>query len=447
MPNQFDFDGRGPSTAALVASGLSFVLVCVLVGWLLLEKSQGKLDPRVEVTAVLTSVGDGLPPKSDVKFRGVLVGAVRDVIPAAGDAPNVVHLDLKPARAQGIPKTVTARIVPSNAFAVSSVQLVDNGPAPVLRSGDVIAEDQTLPTQLFQNTLARLRELVTATARPDNGHTLGLFRLLADATAGQGPALNSAAQGLNRIVAEMNELSAEDDAPATLHTWESAVAALRDTAPELLDSLHHAVIPMRTIAEKQAALHDLLTGAQHTVGTMRTAMDHHTDELVAIGTQMTPVVGVLADSAGKFPAIAVGINNVVNNFFDELWTRTGSSSASASSWWSHWLRCGFIPAATARCTGSCAGPAARPLPRRPRWSTRTASRIPAATLPRRASPFPRPPTPQTRCCSLLPGLPPLSRHSSRAVHRDGPPQAAGVAGRLSRRVLLAHLDHPGHPAP
>lgn len=324
MPNQFDFDGRGPSTAALVASGLSFVLVCVLVGWLLLEKSQGKLDPRVEVTAVLTSVGDGLPPKSDVKFRGVLVGAVRDVIPAAGDAPNVVHLDLKPARAQGIPKTVTARIVPSNAFAVSSVQLVDNGPAPVLRSGDVIAEDQTLPTQLFQNTLARLRELVTATARPDNGHTLGLFRLLADATAGQGPALNSAAQGLNRIVAEMNELSAEDDAPATLHTWESAVAALRDTAPELLDSLHHAVIPMRTIAEKQAALADLLTGAQHTVGTMRTAMDHHTDELVAIGTQMTPVVGVLADSAGKFPAIAVGINNVVNNFFDELWTRTGS---------------------------------------------------------------------------------------------------------------------------
>nr|CRL81001.1 Mce family protein Mce5A [Mycolicibacter nonchromogenicus] len=81
---------------------------------------------------------------------------------------------------------------------------------------------------------------------------------------------------------------------------------------------------MRTIAEKQAALHDLLTGAQHTVGTMRTAVDHDTDELVAIGTQMTPVVGVLADSAGKFPAIAVGINNVVNNFFDELWTRTGT---------------------------------------------------------------------------------------------------------------------------
>ncbi|MCV7383434.1 MlaD family protein [Mycolicibacter longobardus] len=324
MPNRFDFDGRGPSTPALVASGIAFALVCVLTGWLLVEKSQGKLDPRVQVTAVLRSVGDGLPPKSDVKFRGVLVGMVRDVIPAEGDAPNVVHIDLKPQRAQGIPNTVTARIVPSNAFAVSSVQLVDNGPASVLRSGDIITEDQTLATQLFQNTLAKLRELITAVTRPGNDQTLGMIRVLADATAGQGPALSSAAQGLNRIVAEMNDLSIEDGAPSTLGTWESAIAALRGTAPELLDSLHNAVVPMRTVAEKQAALHNLLTGAQNTVGTVRTAMDNHTDELVAIGTQLTPVVGVLADSSGKFPAIALGIDNVVNTFFDELWTRTGT---------------------------------------------------------------------------------------------------------------------------
>lgn len=324
MPNRFDFDGRGPSTPALVASGIAFALVCVLTGWLLVEKSQGKLDPRVQVTAVLRSVGDGLPPKSDVKFRGVLVGMVRDVIPAEGDAPNVVHIDLKPQRAHGIPNTVTARIVPSNAFAVSSVQLVDNGPASVLRSGDIITEDQTLATQLFQNTLAKLRELITAVTRPGNDQTLGLIRVLADATAGQGPALSSAAQGLNRIVAEMNDLSVEDGAPSTLGTWESAIAALRGTAPELLNSLHNAVVPMRTVAEKQAALHNLLTGAQNTVGTVRTAMDNHTDEMVAIGTQLTPVVGVLADSSGKFPAIALGIDNVVNTFFDELWTRTGT---------------------------------------------------------------------------------------------------------------------------
>lgn len=324
MAHQFEFDGRGPSTATLVATGLAFLMVCALLGWLLVAKSQGRLDPRVQVTVLLSSVGDGLPHKSDVKFRGVLVGVVRAVTPATADHRNIVQLDIKPERARGIPSTVTARIVPSNAFAVSSVQLVDNGPATPLRGGAVIAEDTTLPTQLFQTTLIKLRDLVAAVSRPGNDQTLGLIRMLADATAGQGPALSSAAQGLNRIVAEMNELSADETGPPVLHTWESAIAALRGTAPELLDSLRGAVVPMQTVAEKQAALHDLLTGAHGTVDTVRTAMDNHTDEIVAMSTGLTPVVGVLADSSAKFPAIALGIHNVVNTFFDELWTRTGS---------------------------------------------------------------------------------------------------------------------------
>ncbi|MEZ0362379.1 MCE family protein [Mycobacterium sp. pUA109] len=327
MARQFEFDGRGLSTPKLLAMGAAFLLVCALLGWLLLAKSQGKLDPRVQVTALLSSVGDGLPRKSDVKFRGVLVGAVREVTPAMNNQPNVVELDIKPGRARGIPNTVTARIVPSNAFAVSTVQLVDHGPAAPLRSGNVIAEDTTLPTQLFQTTLIKLRELVAAVTRPGNDQTLGLIRVLADATAGQGPALDSAAQGLNRIVAEMNDLSAEQTGPPTLKTWESAIAALRGTAPELLDSLHSAVVPMQTVAEKQVALQNLLTGAHGTVGTVRTAMDNHTDQLLAISTQLTPVVGVLTDSSAKFPAIALGLNNLVNTFFDELWTRTGNKLA------------------------------------------------------------------------------------------------------------------------
>ncbi|CAM3098758.1 hypothetical protein BST27_16110 [Mycobacterium intermedium] len=324
MPNKFDLDGRGPSMPMLRVTGTAFLLVCVLVGYLLLAKSQGRLDGRVAVTAVLSTVGDGLPPKSDVKFRGVLVGAVRDVTPATGGGANRVHIDIDPARAQGIPNSVTARIVPSNAFAVSSVQLVDNGPASPIRPGATIAEDHTLPTQLFQTTLAKLRDVVAAVGRPGGDHTLGLMRALADATAGKGPALTSAAAGLNRIATELNRLNTETDELPTLATWESAIDALRGSAPDLVDALHNAVVPMRTIAEKQTALEGLLTGAQHTVGTVDTGLNNHADQLLAITTQLTPVVGVLADHSAKFPAIALGINNVVDKFFDELWTRTGT---------------------------------------------------------------------------------------------------------------------------
>ncbi|BBZ66321.1 hypothetical protein MINS_17500 [Mycolicibacterium insubricum] len=322
MPNPFELDGRGPSERALTISCVMFLVVTVIAGAVMFAKSTGSLDERVQITAHLPSVGDGLPPKSDVKYHGVLVGAVRSVTPALGGGDNVVDIDLRPDQVANIANTVTARIVPGNAFAVSTVQLVDNGVGPAIRAGDVIRQDTTLPTQLFQTTLAKVRELVAAVGRPETDHTLGILRAIADATAGKGPELTSAAQGLNRIVTEMNDLRTDDSGPPTLTTWNSALDALGQTAPELLDSLQNAVKPMRTIAEQNAALTNLLTGANHTVGTLDTAIDNHIDQLVGITTDLTPVIGVLADRSGKFPAVAVGINNVVNGFFDEMWTRT-----------------------------------------------------------------------------------------------------------------------------
>lgn len=327
MGNEFELDGRGPSTRLLVVTGAVFLVVCVLATQLLLAKSRGDLDEKVTVTALLGSVGDGLPEKSDVKFRGVLVGMVRGVTPARRDAPNIVRIELKPGYAQGIPNTVTARIVPSNAFAVSSVQLVDNGSAPAIAEGARIAEDRTLPTQLFQSTLVKVRELLHAVGRPGTDQTLGLIRTLSDATAGKGATLTSTIDGLNHVVDEMERLSVDDSGPATLRTWEQAIGTLNATAPDLVDALHSTVAPMRTVAERQADLANLLTGANATTGTFDTAMDNHTDQLVDIGAQLTPVVGVLADDAPEFPAIMLRLNGLVDKFFRELWTRTGDKLA------------------------------------------------------------------------------------------------------------------------
>ncbi|MFF2554031.1 MlaD family protein [Nocardia sp. NPDC058058] len=327
MGNDFELDGRGPSTGPLIGIGVLFLVVCALSTHLLLAKSNGSLDRKVSVIAELSSVGDGLPEKSDVKFRGLLVGAVHAVTPARPGAPNIVHIDLKPQYASGIPNTVTARIVPSNAFAVSAVQLVDHGPAAPLTPGDRIGEDHTLPTQLFQSTLARVRELLGAIGRPGADRTLGLIRTLADATAGKGATLTATVDGINRLVEEMNRLSTEDTGPATLHTWEQAIGTLGDTAPELVDALHSTVAPMRTIAERGPDLTNLLLGADNTMATTGTALDHHLDQLIDITTQLTPVVGVLADGADEYPAVMLRLNNVIDKFFGELWTRTGDKLA------------------------------------------------------------------------------------------------------------------------
>ena len=129
---------------------MALLAVVALATATLLVKSTGRLDPYVRVVADLVNVGDGLPQRSDVKYHGVLVGMVDSVTPAADGNPNFVHIDLKPEYAQSIPSGVTARVVPSNVFAVSSVQLVDRGAGPAIRAGAKIREDTELPTVLFQ---------------------------------------------------------------------------------------------------------------------------------------------------------------------------------------------------------------------------------------------------------------------------------------------------------
>jgi virulence factor Mce-like protein len=320
MPNSFDLETRGPSNARLFVVGLVFLVIAATTVTLLIAKSRGALDSFVRVTAELVNVGDGLPVKSDVKFRGALVGFVSEVVPAQAGRPNVVGLNLKPQYAAGIPDTVTARVVPSNVFAVSSVQLVDNGKtAPALRGGAVIHEDQTLPTVLFQTTLNRFRQVLAAIGREPNPDSIGWLTALGEATSGRGDRLQHAGHQLSEIVTQLNTVVTGDPGPSTISALTAATTGLRDTAPELLDALDTAVQPMRTLAEKRAALSNFLSAGTGTVRTLGDAFDNQTDRLINITTQLTPVVGVLADDAGNIHTILANAQDLINKVMDHAW--------------------------------------------------------------------------------------------------------------------------------
>lgn len=310
----------GASTARTYIVGVIFLLIVAGTVTLLIAKSRGALDPFVRVRAELVNVGDGLPQKSDVKFRGVLVGFVDSVQPAQAGQANVVKLNIKPQYASGIPDTVTARVVPSNVFAVSSVQLVDNGEsAHPLRGGDIIQEDQTLPTVLFQTTLQKFREVLAAIARDPNELGVGWLTALGDATSGRGDRLEDAGRDLNEIVKQLNTVVAAEPGPSTISALSAATAGLRDSAPDLLDALDSAVKPMRTLAEKQVELHDLLASAAGTVGTLGDSFENQADRLINMTTQLTPVLGTLADHGGNIHLILNNAQRVVMKFVDEAW--------------------------------------------------------------------------------------------------------------------------------
>jgi virulence factor Mce-like protein len=319
MPNSFELDGRGPSDRQLLACGLAVIVVSALLTVGMLIKSTGRLNDYVRVVADLVNVGDGLPQKSDVKYHGVLVGMVDGVDPAANGKPNQVHIDLKPEYASSIPAAVTARVVPSNVFAVSSVQLIGNGSGATIRAGEHIPEDTQLPTVLFETTVSKLRDVLAATGRGREDRSVGILAALGAATDHRRvPLLNAGAQ-LNRLLDQLNSIVSTDSGPSTITALVDATRGLQQTAPDLLDALHQLVEPMRTFAETRGQLTSLLAGADHTIGTTRESLNNHIDQLIHITGDLAPPLGVLSMKSGNFVPGVTKLDNLAKKFMDEVW--------------------------------------------------------------------------------------------------------------------------------
>jgi phospholipid/cholesterol/gamma-HCH transport system substrate-binding protein len=319
MPNSFELDGRGPSDHQLFGIGIAVVVVSALVTTAMLVKSTGRLNDYVRVVADLVNVGDGLPQKSDVKYHGVLVGMVNGVVPAAHGKPNYVHIDLNEDYAKSIPASVTARVVPSNVFAVSSVQLVGNGSGAKIRNGAHISEDKRLPTVLFQTTVSKLRDLLAAAGRGRDDRSVGILAALGAATDHRRVSLLNAGAQLNRLLDQLNSIVSTDAGPSTVSALLDATTGLAQTAPDLLDALHQAVEPMQTFAETRGQLTSLVSGADYTVGTTRQSFDNHIDQLIKITTDFTPVLGILAQKSNNFVPAVVKLDNLANQFMEQVW--------------------------------------------------------------------------------------------------------------------------------
>lgn len=319
MANSFETDGRGLSDRQLLGCGIAVLLVASLVTGILLVKATGRLDSFVRVVAALVNVGDGLPQRSDVKYHGVLVGMVNGVTPAAHGDPNFVEIDLKPEYASSIPASVTARVVPSNVFAVSSVQLVDRGPGPAIQPGAHIPEDAELPTVLFQTTISKLRDILAATGRGREDKTVGILAAVNAATENRRTELLTGGAQLSRLIDELDTIVTTEPGPSTVSALIDATEGLQQTAPDLVDALHKAVQPMRTLVEQRSQLTSLIDGGVNTMGTTYTALNNHADRLVKITGELTPVVGQLADISPHWVPAFVKLNQLADKFFDEVW--------------------------------------------------------------------------------------------------------------------------------
>ena len=310
----FEPDGRGPSALRLLLSGVCFLVVVAGIATAMVAVSRGAFRRTVPITAVLADVGDGLPAKSDVKYLGVRVGLVTGVAPAPEPGMNYVHIRLDPQYSGQIPRSVTARVVPSNVFAVPSIQLLYNGSAPAVTGNALIRQDHSQETVRLQTSLDQLRRILDAVGRDRTDTAVGMLETLAEATSGRGASLADAGAQLRRIVVELNKVVSVQVAPSTLDALSTSLREVQASAPELLDTLHHTIGPMLTVAREREQLTDLLTGGVHTFDTVGDALGHNTDRLISITTHLSPALDVLGDGASHFPQISSSVIRMSGKF-------------------------------------------------------------------------------------------------------------------------------------
>ncbi|MFG1790709.1 MlaD family protein [Nocardia sp. NPDC049149] len=308
-----DPSGRGPTMRQLLLAGVAGLIVLALVLGFLMARYTGYFVSKVNVIANLTTTGDGLPADADVKFRGVLVGAVSGVEVAAKGELQKVQIEMKPEFAKGVPANVTARVVPSNLFAVTSVELVFNGPADqYLREGSVIEEDRSAGTIALQDTLTTVRNILDRIDPVQFGRVLGT---LSQALDGSGRMPGSSVERLDRWL-----LSVDESIPnlgVMLNDFSSSVHALNQSAPELLDVLGTSVNTARTIADRRSELVSLITGTGNTVDTVNNLFARNPD----VGKQVT------AGTSDMFGAVAADPNSVTQTIINlgELTRRMGAT--------------------------------------------------------------------------------------------------------------------------
>ncbi|MEV5649745.1 MCE family protein [Nocardia sp. NPDC052254] len=301
-----DPSGRGATARQLTLSGIAMLLVLATLMYLLVLRYTGHFTEKVPVAAILTSTGDGLPSHADVKFRGLVVGSVDSVEVVAKGQRQRAEIGMKPRVVETIPANVTARVIPSNLFGVTAVELVDNGPDhATLRSGSTIQQDTGAATIQLQTTLDVLRNVLT-NIQPEK-----LGRVLATLSAALEPSARVPGSTIERLD---NWLTQVHDIPGIgdlLGNLGRAAGALSQSAPELVGVLSDSVTTARTLTERRSNLVALLTDAGGAIDAVNGLFARNPDSGKYLVSGLDDLFGGLARDPDAIPFTAANLNTAL----------------------------------------------------------------------------------------------------------------------------------------
>ena len=181
MPTYQDPSGRAAGTRTLRLRGLVVGVVLSVAVYALYQQSSGKYDDTFELTVVANSIGEGLAPGAEVKYRGLAIGSVKS-LESAGYNKQKMTVVLDPRQAKVLTADTKAQFTSSNIFGTSAVELVSNGDGAPLAVNQTLEIGDNVQAASITGLLRRGQKLGQVIDSPDVKQIVNVLRKHADLT-------------------------------------------------------------------------------------------------------------------------------------------------------------------------------------------------------------------------------------------------------------------------
>lgn len=167
MPLYNDPSGRDPSRRQFAYIGSAVFTVVVLVGYVIGRWTTGGFEERFVLTLTSDRVGDGLQSGTDVRYRGLRIGKVDDVL-VRPDGKQYVRLDLDPAQAHALTTDVVPVYTASSMFTSTDIEFVPGASRGLaLKSGQTLGVRTDMSFGTLTSVLNRAGKLTGTLGDPE----------------------------------------------------------------------------------------------------------------------------------------------------------------------------------------------------------------------------------------------------------------------------------------
>ncbi|MGV0635019.1 MlaD family protein [Mycolicibacillus trivialis] len=181
MPPLLVIDGRATSPRTLRFKGLIVAVVITVAAGVLYQMAVGRFDNKFQLTVIADTIGEGLAPGAEVKFRGLPIGTVKS-LESTGFNQQRMQVELDPRQAHVLATDTRAQFTSSNVFGSAAVELVSSGDGEALRPNQTLVMEAGAQAASITGLLRQGQKIGKIFDSPEADHILAVFKRHTDLT-------------------------------------------------------------------------------------------------------------------------------------------------------------------------------------------------------------------------------------------------------------------------